>query len=124
VKLPLIKRLSPEDLGGNVPGWATTFMAQLNGFLEPVTKALQGRLTFEDNFYANVKQVTFTNGEELSVNPGTAGTQRVVGVLWLSAGGKEVTSFKWTYKDNGTIGITFKFTGGGSAKCRILFLLG
>lgn len=122
-KLGIVKQITKADLGGSeFPAWLDPFLAALNLFIGSVGRALQGRLTFEDNFLATVKDLKFTSGTELKVNP-ESGRLSVTGILPLSSE-KAVTSFLWTPKDDGSVGVTFTFSGGGESTCKILILLG
>ena len=141
MKLGLLKTIAKSELakgGGEIPKWVDAFLGPLNSFIERVGIALQGRLTFEDNFLCKVTALEFTHATELLVNPSIdgGGALRVTGVLPLSAGGLAIDKFKWTQKDTGSVGITLSFENGvdpasatptvpaTKATCRILILLG
>lgn len=124
MKIGVVKRISKEDLKSkDLPAWIDQLLYPMNDFITKVVVALQGKLTFQDNFSASVLDKKFESGTELEINP-QSGNIRVSGVLPLYAGGKTVTGFQWDYKSNGNIGVTFTFSGGGSANCKILVLLG
>lgn len=124
MKLPLIKQISKEDLQSkDLPAWLDQFLTILNQFITPVTQALQGKLTLSDNFQGIQVETTFASGVALPVNP-QAGRLRAIGVVPLYAGGAIVTGFGWVYNSDGTLGITFNFSGGGSYKCRLFILWG
>lgn len=124
MKLPLIKRISKEDLQTNdLPSWMDQFLTILNGFITPITQALQGKLTLNDNFLGTQIETTFTSGVELSINP-KSGRLRPIGIIPLYTGGATVTGFKWTYNSDGTAGVTFTFSEGGNYKCRLYVFWG
>lgn len=132
MKLGVVKRIGRDELqkaGGEIPAWVDVFLNSINSFIEKVGLALQGKLTFEDNFFCKSIYLDFTHGVEQLINPAVANAinARVIGVLPLDASGQGVDSFKWVRKDDGNIGVTYSFAGGSSstkAKCRLIILLG
>lgn len=124
MKLAVIKTIKKEDLSkaGEVPEWGNALIEALNPFIETVGQALQGNLDFENNFQSRQKKLKFKSGVESSLNP-DSGKLRVAGVIPLSAGGLNVSGFKWVQKTDGNIGVTFTFAGGGEATCELLLLL-
>ena len=124
MKIGVVKTIQEEDLKktGEIPAWVSLLLAPLNQFIEQIGRALQGNLTFEDNFLCRVRRIKCVDNVEQLVNP-QAGTLRVYGVLPLSAGGLSIAEFKWVQKTDGTIGVTFQFTGGTEATCELLILL-
>jgi hypothetical protein len=124
MKLPLIKQISKEDLqSSDLPGWLDQFLVMLNQFITPVTQALQGKLTLSDNFQGIQIETDFTSGTALNVNP-KAGRLRPIGVIPLYSAGAIVTGFGWNYNSDGTIAVTFTFSGGGTYKCRLFVFWG
>lgn len=132
MKLGVLKRISKGDLqkaGGEIPRWLDAMLSPLNTFIEKVGITLQGKLTFDDNFLCKVTYLEFTHGVEQLINPkiSSAPNARVVGVIYVSAGGLTVDKFKWVQKETGNIGVTFSFDGGTAATkawCRLYILLG
>jgi hypothetical protein len=127
MKLGTIKRISKEDMSkqGDVPKWMDPMLDTLNEFIEKVSQALLGNLTFEDNFLCKVVEQEFTHATEVIVSPRIDGRSglRAVGVLPTYPGGEELDSFSWVTKENGNLGVTFWFGTSTTAKCRILILL-
>lgn len=131
MKLGVIKRIQREVLAraGEVPKAVDAMLEPLNEFIEKIGLALQGRLTFEDNFLCKQVFLEFTHAVEQLINPRSEAVPnaRVTGVILLSAGGLGVDKFKWVQKDSGNIGVTISFDGGSStttAKCRLIIFLG
>jgi hypothetical protein len=132
MKLSLIKKISREDAaksGEPLPKWYDAVFTPINDFIEKVALALQGNLTFADNFLCKVVQIDFIHAVEISINPLPVGSKnlRVIGVIPIASGGLGIDSFKWTYKSDGSVGVTFQFDGGistTSANCTIIILLG
>lgn len=124
MKLGIIKTIQREELSkfGELPKWVDPFLQVLNQFLGNVGLALKGNLTFADNFLCKEKKLTFTHDVEQEINPDTK--SRVVGCFPIYAGEKMVVGFKWTYKSNGNIGVTFQFDGATEAVCTVIILLG
>ncbi len=132
MKLSNIKFISRDDLSkaGELPKWLDAFMQPLNDFIGKVGQALQGQLTFEDNFLCKVVKTDLTHATELEVNPyptARSRSLRVTGVLVLGAGGGAVDAFRWVMKENGNIAVTVAFDGGLATTrqtCTLLVLLG
>lgn len=127
MKLGLLKRISKEQLQkmGEVPKWIDALLEPINEFIEKVGSAVQGKLTFRDNFLGKVVEIEITSNTEIEINPFNVGqsTLRVTGVLVLSSGSLLVRDFGWTQKSNGNVGVTVVFASGTSAKCRLQILL-
>lgn len=128
MKLGGIKRISKEDLAKkdkNLPEWIDSLLEQLNPFIEQVTVALNGNLTFEDNFQAKVVEQEFTHAAELIVSPKLDGRTglRAYGIIPISTSGEALDSLQWRLLDNGNVGITFGFGSSVTAKCKVLILL-
>lgn len=121
MKIGIVRTITKEDLGADVPDWANRMLGPLNSFIQNVGAALQSRLDFENNFLSNVLELKFESGTELAVNP-QSGRLSVLGVLPLYTGGSDLVGFKWRYRDDGKIGVTLTFTGGGTYTCRLLVL--
>lgn len=123
MKLGVVKTIQKEELSkfGELPGWVDPLLTALNSFIEQTGKALQGNLTFADNFLTRGKQLRFQSGAEQVLNP-EAGNLRVYGVIPLSSELK-VEGFGWQHRGEGKIAVTFDFTGGGQSICEILILL-
>jgi hypothetical protein len=129
MKLGILKRIPKENLqqAGDLPKWIDVLLDPLNSFIESIGNALQGRLTFEDNFLCKVDTQTYTAGVELLINPyrENQSNLRVKGVIPLYANGSIIDTFGWVRKQKGNIGVTFSFAGGvTAASCTILILLG
>lgn len=124
MKIGIVKTIKKEELSkaGEIPPWVDVLLENLNPFIENVGRALQSNLNFADNFSAKEKKLKFESGTEKLLNPESE-KLRVSAVIPMSAGGKEVTAFRWVQKTDGNIGITFTFTGGGEAVCELLILL-
>ena len=123
MKLGLVKRISREDLGPDLPEYVPKLLETLNQFISQVGTALQNKLTFEDNFSSNVLDKKLTSGVELEMNP-QSGRLRVRGVLVLYSEGAVIDKFGWVYRSNGNIGVTATFVGSGEKLTRLLILLG
>lgn len=127
--LGVVKRILKDDLArsGDLPGWMDGFLQPLNDFIEKVGLALQNRLTFADNFSCKLVTQTFTSGVESQINPQKSASGPHVkpsGVFLLDPNGAVVSSFGWSRKPNGNIGITVGFLSAQSSSCTILILLG
>jgi hypothetical protein len=126
MKLPVLRRIDRQELSSKeaLPSWVDPLLNVLNQFIEPVARALQKNLTFEDNFYSFQNVYELTHGVSLAVNPGLK--TRVRGVLLLDSSGVMTSGFAWAYNANGSVAVTVNYTDGigTSAACRILFIGG
>lgn len=125
MKFGVIRRILRENLiGGDVPKWVDGLLTPLNQFLEQTYLALNGNLTFADNFAAKEIQQTFTHAVELEVNPQSS--RRVSGIFPVDFNGEVCSGFGFSRKGNGNIGITINFTAGAGTEsvCRILIFFG
>ena len=59
MKLPTTKRISHEDLP-EAPEWIPKLLLPINTFFDAVYNALMGKLTFEDNFLSQTKELSFS----------------------------------------------------------------
>lgn len=132
MRLPLIKRFDRQDLvsKGDLPAWMDSFLVTLNSFIDPVARALQGRLTFADNFYCKVTIQTFTHATELLVS--VPPSMRVIGAIPLLAvkstdstpSTKNVISgFGLDLKGNGQLGVIINFAGGSGIKSDVTLII-
>lgn len=126
MKIPIIHRIDRQDLAGagELPGWIDKLLASLNGFIEPVGKAIQGNITLADNLSGKQFSYKFTHGVEAVINTGS--NLRVTGVMLIDTGGLVVTGFGIARKTNG-LGLTVKFDGGSgttTSTCVFYVLLG
>ena len=124
MKLGVIKKILREDLAraGEIPAWVDPLLLTLNQFIDSVVTALQGRLSFSDNFSCKIVSQTFTSGALLSLNPQSR--LKVLGALPVFFGGKTLTKFKIALNTNGNADVTLTFDEGGSAPCYLILLLG
>ena len=114
MKIASVRKIFKEDIAktGDVPAWINSLLDPINQFLDTITLALRNNLDLANNFAGKLIQTKFTHDVTLDVNPGTNG--KIIGVIPLSGGQQAITSFKWVRNDNGTIGVTFGFTAGGT----------
>jgi hypothetical protein len=122
VKISVIQKIVKEDLAkfGKLEAWVEPLLESINEGIEAFASALNGRLTFLDNFHQKTVEITFTSGTEKEI--AIPANKRVVGVLVLEALNKIITEHGFTRKTNGNIGITISWTGGGDATCRVVIL--
>lgn len=127
MKLGTIKRISKEDLArnGEVPKWMDPMLETLNQFIEKVSQALGGNLTFEDNFLCKLVEQEFTHATELVLSPRLDGRSglRAYGLIPVFTSGVELSSLTWRTLENGNVGVTFGFGSAVTAKCKIIILL-
>jgi hypothetical protein len=120
MKLPIIKSIRREDLasGGEIPPWIDRLLGPLNQFIEQVGVAVTGRLSVSDNLAQKYISQSFTHNVELEINPNDR--RRVVGMVPVYASDKILAGYRFTYKNNGNIGVTILFDSAGSSDCKIL----
>lgn len=127
MKLGTIKRISKEDMSkkGQVPEWMDPLLETLNDFIEKITQALNGNLSFDDNILSKTIEQEFTHAAELIISPDVAGRSgvRPYGVFPIASGGEVVDAFSWRLLDTGKIGVTINFSTATDAKCKLIILL-
>ena len=127
MRLSSIKRISKEDMArqGEVPKWVDPMLDTLNDFIEKVTVAINGNLSFPDNFLCKEIEQEFEDGVELEINTKLDGRAqlRAYGVLPESTGGVELDALQWRILPSGNIAVTMIFGTSTKATCRILILL-
>jgi hypothetical protein len=121
MKLSVVRRILREDLPGQLPQWIEPFLTTLNQFIDEVTLALRGNLTFEDNFSAKLIQIRLTHAVETEINPLTP-KKRVRGILPVDTGGQTLTGWSVRRKENGNIGVTVLFSTTTSADVQLYIL--
>ncbi len=126
MKLGLIKRISKEDMAmhGQIPKWVDPMLETLNTFIDKVATALNGNLSFADNFLCKEFSQDFTSGTAYEINPQIDGRSqtRAYAVLPLDTNGAEIDKFLWEKLDTGKIRVTFTFSAATTNKCTILIL--
>lgn len=114
-KLGQVKRLLKESLAGqgDLPGWIDTFIYIFNQAIDPIVSALTGRLTFADNHSGLYTTLSFTQGVSLEINPSVKG--KVTGLVPMGAAAPYlISSFGYTIKQNGNVGVTLGFSTASS----------
>lgn len=122
MKLGVVRRINKEDLArsGELPGWVDPLILTLNQFMDSMVTAMAGRVSFSDNIQCKIISTEFTSGTEAVINPQSA--LKPLGIIPMYAEGKAIDSFKFVYKDNGQVGITLTFTGGGDANATLAII--
>lgn len=118
-----VRKILKSDLTG-APGWFTPVIGILNAFLDTVISGLRGKLTFSDNFYVDIKTLTFEHGVEKSIF--YDGVISYQGLLLLkSADSSDINLVVLGYTARvigpNTIGITVLFNGGASTENALTF---
>ena len=85
----------PENLQKIEP-----LVAFINGAVDQLVKALQGRLTLRDNVYCEIREMTFTGtGNTARLQTFTPAQRTVEGVLLLQTESKDGNTIgSWTYR--------------------------
>lgn len=123
MKLAAVRRILKESLGGGEkPGWLDGMLSALNPFMEQVYLALNGNLTFSENFAAKEVYRDFTHAVPLELNPES--NRRVRGILIQDCGTQMLTGWKMTRLQSGNIEVTIEFKAGGTTKetCSVIIL--
>lgn len=136
MKVGFFKRLSREDLGGasDLPDWIEPLFTALNQQLEPLSIALNNKLSFADNFFSYVTTQTFTHGTELAINPQNT-SAKVIGMIPIYSADANylIHSYGCEVLQNGSVGVTLYFAkktdgslavAGTQVKTTILILFG
>lgn len=127
MKLGLIRRISKEDMAryGDIPKWMDPMLETLNTFIEKMTTALNGNLSFADNFLCKQVSQDFTSATAYTINPQIDGRSQLqaYGVIPIDTNGATIDKFLWEKLENGNISVTFTFSAATTNKCTILILL-
>ncbi len=116
---PRFRAIRPEDLPGEVPEWAQTFLLTLNDALGTIANALTGGLTREDNFRAGERvgltfrtEATVANTWPVEVKHGMPVSPRHVVCSRMDrvdgAAHSAAWSMSWKLGTNGLIQLTFQ----------------
>lgn len=122
MKLGVLTRIDASDIkkADDSPSWLNLLVDPLNQIVENIVKSLSNNLTFTDNFSCVQSTVRIQNLVEFSIAPQTP--RKVLTVLLIEAGGRQVSSFGWTRKPDGKIGVTAGFVGAPSGDIEATFL--
>lgn len=128
MNLGRIRTIAKEDFKGKeIPDWIDSLLDPLNQFIEQVGLALQGRLTFDDNFFSKTVTIKLTHNTALEINPSQGDSNfqrsRVLGVIPIAASGYGIDAFKWSQLTNGNIEVTANFSGGTGTDISIKLLV-
>jgi hypothetical protein len=132
MKVSLIRRILREDLNTKeaLPDWVDSLLKYVNQNMEVLGKALQGNITFADNYSCKITTLTFTHNTEIIVGVDT--TRKVVGLIpVLSTSSSDssttsanvITGYRITPKGNGTAGVTINFQGAGSVSASVTVII-
>jgi hypothetical protein len=123
MKLGVLTRIDASDIkkAEDSPGWLNLLIDPLNQIIENIVKAMSNNLTFVDNFSCVQVSVKIQNAVEFVVTPQTP--RKVLTVLLLEANGYQVSSFGWTRKADGKIGLTASFIGSPTGQIDSKFLI-
>lgn len=121
MKLPVIRKIRKEDLGGDIPAWIDRLLSPMNQFIEQVGIAVTGRLSFGENLAGKVIEQSFTHNTALEIN--TQDSRVVLGVVPIFCDGNIITGYGWNTANNGNLSVTIQFSAGsGTSDCKILVL--
>lgn len=133
MKIPFIRRILKEDLtqaAGTIEPWVDQLLYYLNMNMDTIGKALQGNLTFSDNFLCKTITLTFTHNTELSVsvNPElkVLGANPLLAVSSSDATSSTqnvITGFRVSVKGNGSLGLTVNFAGGSGITAKVTWVI-
>lgn len=118
-------KILKSDIPG-APPWFDKVLSVLNGFLDTVIGALRGKLTFRENMYCEIKEFTFTHGEEQKIL--FSKVNQYNGLLLVSTPEEEsddyaVSGLKVRRRDPKTIGVTVYFQGAGTTAGKVKFII-
>lgn len=113
MKIESINKIWKKDIP-EAPDWLNKVLDPLNQFMDSVSSALRGRLTFGDNLYCEAKEFLFTHAIEQKI---TFGLKSYSGLIVIKVpdsteDAKRLIGFpKVRMIDNQTLGVTFYFNG-------------
>lgn len=131
MKLPLVKQVSKEDLGGgDIPSWMDGFLGVYNQNMQAMATALLGKLTFADNFLCKATTQNFTHATALTI--GVDKVSSVFGVIPLKCQNSTdttastkgvITGIGVTIIGNGSISVIVNYAGGAGIKADVDLLI-
>lgn len=124
MRIESINKIYRKDIP-EAPSWLDKLLFPLNQFMDSVSTAMRGKLTFGDNFLCEIKEYEFEHGLEQKIS---YGLKSCIGVMVIKVPDSTDTSIVMSsYQvrtiDNSTLGITFNFAGGAGKKGTIKFLI-
>lgn len=114
MKLDNIRRIAREELIG-APDWIDNLLTPLNAAIEKITQACMGQLELKNNQLARVITQKFEHGVELIIANQFKEGLKPIGIQPIVSDSPYlIDSFKYSYKTDGSLGITIKFDLGDS----------
>lgn len=107
--------------------WFSRLLSPLNQFLDSTISALRNGITFGDNCYCEIKELTFVHDVELLISHNLQSYSGVliVGTPEIDNDDYIVTGFKFRRSASNQIGVKIRFAGAGTTSGTIkLIILG
>lgn len=122
MKIPVIRKIRKEDLGGDLPQWVEKMLSPLNQFIEQVGVAVTGKLSFGDNIASKLLDLEFVHNQEQEVNVNDR--RPVLGLVPIFCQSDTIDGFSFSQLSNGNIRVKILFAGAGSSpiSCKILVI--
>ena len=119
------KKILQSDIPGMDP-WFESVLSPLNTFMTTVMTALRTKLTFRDNFLAQVKELTFVHNVEKKIS--YTGLNDANGILIVRTPEKDdadysITGWRTRRISTGIIGVTISFAGAGTIEGKVKFIV-
>lgn len=109
MKLANIKRIAREELQG-APDWIDQLLTPLNQSTEQITQAIMGQLSLADNQFARLVTQKVTQNTELVIKNPFSDTVKPIGIVPIASDSPyTLESWRYNYKTNGDLGVTFNF---------------
>ena len=119
-----VRKLLKSDFP-EAPKWFENLLVPLNGFMDSVIGGLRNKLTFRENFYCEVRELTFVHDVELEVG---FSLNAYNGLLIIktpeeSSDNYIITGWKARVIEPGILGVKVRFAGGGTTSGTVKFII-
>ena len=109
-----------------MPAWFEKVLVPLNAFMTNVMLALRNKLTFRDNFLAQIKELTFVHAVEQKVS--YKGLNDAAGILIvrtpeINDAVYAIASWRTRRVSTEILGVTINFVGEGTTSGKVKFIV-
>ena len=112
-----VRKILKSDLP-DAPDWVTRLLTPINEVFNSVIGALRGKLTFSDNFYCEIRELTFIHDSELEISHSLSS---YFGILVIaspqeSSSNYAIDGYKTRILGPGLLGVKIYFNGAGTTE--------
>lgn len=125
MRIESVNKISRQDIP-EAPAWIDKVLSPLNQFMDSVSTAMRGKVTFYDNLYCVTKEFEFTHAVEQKISHTLKSYSGLIVIKGPDSSDDNlrlVSPPKVRTIDNQTLGITFYFGGGATYGGTVRFLI-